>query len=304
MIKYFFKFVEIQTKTISVISFVIAVLFYINYLAPEYGIDVINFVIFFLSMLCIDMFTTAINHIAAYYKEKQKTKYDQDLIKVMREHNYTMKTNVYTILALMAAFSSLGIILVIRSNVGVLLLGMLCVLIGIVYSLGKKPISYTPFGEIFAGGAMGVILPVIVVFTQFDSLPFELNPLLAITFLPLAFFIGNILFANNLCDLEMDVYNNRYTLAYYTKRPLGAKLLHLSNLGAMVAITVASLLGFVPLYFNLIYLVLIILTRNVILFSKKFDKTTSFPLILKNYIIFFIVYALFFIIDIVISFIF
>lgn len=304
MIKYFFKFVEIQTKTISVISFVIAVLFYINYLAPEYGIDVINFVIFFLSMLCIDMFTTAINHIAAYYKEKQKTKYDQDLIKAMREHNYTMKTNVYIILALMAVFSSLGIILVIRSNVGVLLLGMLCVLIGIVYSLGKKPISYTPFGEIFAGGAMGVILPVIVVFTQFDSLPFELNPLLAITFLPLAFFIGNILFANNLCDLEMDVYNNRYTLAYYTKRPLGVKLLHLSNLGAMVAITVASLLGFIPQYFNLIYLVLIILTRNVILFSKKFDKTTSFPLILKNYIIFFIVYALFFIIDIVINFVF
>ncbi len=299
MIKYFLDFVEIKTKLISVFSFIVAVLFYISYLYEDYGIDWINILLFFVSMLLIDMFVTALNHISAYYKEKHRGSYDEALIAEMNKQNYTVKTNFVIVIVLAILFSIIGILLVFRSNVGVLLLGMLSVFIGVIYSFGKKPIAYTPFGEVFAGAAMGVILPVIVIFTQFDHLPFELDPFIAIVFLPLAFLIGNVLFANNICDIEIDVKNSRYTLAYYTKEEIGSKLLYLSNLGAMVCITVASLLEFLPMYFNVAYLVLILLFRNVSKFSEKYCKTVSFPLVLQNFVIFCFTYMILLIIEIV-----
>ncbi len=298
MIKYFLDFVEIKTKLISVFSFVVALLFYISYLYRDYGFNPLNIILFFASMLLIDMFVTALNHVSAYYKETYKGSYDTALIDEMNKRNYTVKTNFIIVICLTVLYSAIGIILVLRSNIGVLLLGMLSVLIGITYSFGKKPIAYTPFGEIFAGAAMGVILPVIVIFTQFDHLPFELNPFIAIVFLPLAFLIGNVLFANNICDIEIDAKNGRYTLAYYTKESFGAKLLHLSNLGAVVTITVASLLGFLPLFFNVIYIILIPLSKNVSRFSEKFCKTTSFPLILQNFVVFCLSYMVLFILEI------
>lgn len=301
MVKYFIDFVELKTKLISVFSFIVAVLFYIHYLYPIYGIDVINIVIFFVSMLAIDMFTTALNHLSAIFKEKKKSLYDEKLLKDMDENNYSMKTNYIIIVGLFFVFTTLGIILVLRSNIGVLLLGMLSVLIGIIYSFGKRPIAYTPFGEIFAGGAMGGILPVIVIFTQFDHLPFELSPFLAIVFMPLAFLIGNVLFANNICDLELDVHNGRYTLAHYTGKEFGAKLLHLSNLGALGCITLASLLGYLPLFFNVMYVLYILMFKNTMIFSEKFDKEQSFVYILKNFVLFNLVYCLLFIVAIIIQ---
>ncbi len=300
MIKYFVNFVELKTKLISVFSFIVAVLFYFYYLYPTYGVDVINIIIFFVSMLAIDMFTTALNHLSAIFKEKKKSLYDEKLLQDMNNNNYSMKTNYAIIIGLFVVFTVLGVILVYRSNVGVLLLGMLSVFIGIIYSFGKKPIAYTPFGEIFAGGAMGVILPITIIFTQFDHLPFELNPLLAIVFMPLAFLIGNVLFANNICDLDLDVHNGRYTLAYYTGQKLGAKLLHLSNIGALGCVTVASLLGYVPLYFNVMYLLYIIMFKNTLKFSEKFDKEESFVFILKNFVVFMLTYCLFYIFSIII----
>lgn len=300
MVEYFLKFVEAKTKTISVISFLVGLLFYIYYLMPEYGIDIINILIFFIAMLSVDMFTTAVNHISAYYHEEKKTVYDQDLLEDMKVKQFNMKTNYTIVIILVIIFIVLGIFLVYRSNIGVLLLGMFSVFIGAIYSLGKKPISYTPFGEIFAGGVEGVILPVIIIFTQFNHLPFELNPLLVIVFMPLAFMIGSILFANNLCDLEIDVYNGRYTLAYYTKKKFGLKLLYLSNLGALGCVTLASVLEFIPLNFNILYLLLIPLSKNVLKFGEKFSKEESFSLILKNFIIFSLGYIIIFILNILI----
>lgn len=299
MIKYFLNFVEIKTKLISVFSFFVALLFYVDYLMPAHKINTLNFFLFFASMLLIDMFTTALNHVSAYYKENVKGDYDKELIIEMKEKNYSIRTNITIIIVLAITYICVGLLLVYRSNIGVLLLGMLSVGVGILYSFGKKPISYTPLGEVFAGGTMGVILPVIVIFTQFDHLPFELNPLIAIVFLPLAFLIGNILFANNICDIEIDVSNNRYTLAYYTKEKLGTYLLHLSNVGALFVVLLASILGFVPIYFNILFVMVIPFTINVSKFSKAYCKQTSFPYILKNFVVFCLGYMLLYILDIV-----
>ena len=69
-LKYFINYVELRTKIASVFPFFIAVLFYINNYSQENGIKIINFIIFFVAMLCFDMATTSINHYIAFHKEK------------------------------------------------------------------------------------------------------------------------------------------------------------------------------------------------------------------------------------------
>ncbi len=311
MIRYLIDFVELRTKLISVIGFTTAFLYYFVFLKPIYGINYLNFILFFLSMIIFDMATTAINHYSALLKETNLGEYDKGIKSSMSKLHITMKHNLTIIILLIVISAGLGIVLVINSNISVLLLGALSFLIGVAYTYGPKPIAYTPTGELFAGGSMGILLPVIALFTQFNHIPFELTPLLIVNFFPLAFLIGNILFANNLCDLEQDVENNRYTLAYYTKKPLGKKLVHLCNIGAYSFIVLSVILGIISddigiqnIFLSPMYLILLItipiIFNNTVQFNRKLDKKTSFPFILKNIVVFSLVYNILFITDIII----
>ena len=285
-LKYFIKFVELRTKIISILPFTIALLFYLNNYAQVNGLNIFNFVLFFCSMVCFDMATTAINHCRGLTKEKDTTIYDSEILMKMKQLNFTMKTNYLIVITLICLATFFGLILTFNSNIGVLLLGMLAFLIGISYSFGPKPISCTPFGELFAGGAMGILLPVIVLFSQYDQLPFELNPLLIVVFFPLAFLIGNILLANNICDLEKDISNQRFTLAYYLGKEKAATALLLSNVAAFGFIVISIFLNYLSWTYLLLVVTLPSLTRNVQVFRQKFSKNKSFPLIVKNFVIF------------------
>lgn len=293
-LKYFIQYVELKTKVASVLPFMIAMFYYIFYYSKDNSINYINFIIFFIAMLCFDMATTSINHYVAFHREqKSASSYDSRTINKMNKLGITMKDNRYITYALILIATILGLLLVFRSNIGVLLLGMLCFLIGILYSYGPKPISYGPLGEVFSGATMGVILPVIAIFTQYDHLPFELNPFLVIVFFPLAFLIANILLGNNICDLEKDEINNRYTLTHYIGKRNAILGLYTSNIIAVAFIALSVYFNFLnsKLYLLLIFL-LIPLTINVLKFSKETSKKTSFPYIIKNFISFSIIYLI------------
>ena len=64
-IKKFLKFVEIQTKVASVIPFSIGTLMA---LIKHNSINIPNAILMFVSLLCIDMATTGLNH---YYDNKR-----------------------------------------------------------------------------------------------------------------------------------------------------------------------------------------------------------------------------------------
>ncbi|MEG0283661.1 MAG: UbiA family prenyltransferase [Erysipelotrichales bacterium] len=293
-IKYFVKYVELNTKVASFFPFMIAMFYYIFYFSDDNGINYVNFVIYFIAMLCFDMATTSINHYVAFHKEKDDISlYDDDTLRQMKELNITMKDNLAITIVLLSIATILGVILVINSNIAVLLLGGLCFLIGISYSYGPKPIAYGPLGEVFSGATMGGILPVIVLFTQYDHIPFELNPLLVVVFIPLTFLIANILLANNICDLEKDENNNRFTLTHYIGKKWAVRGLYLSNLIAVSFIAVSYTLGFLDSqWYLLLCLMIAPLTLNTMMFSKKLSKQESFPFIIKNFIMFSVFYLM------------
>lgn len=146
----FLKLVEIRTKLASLFPFLIGLLFVI------YRYDMfepLNTAIFFSAMLLFDLTTTAINNYMDYKKALSED-YRRES-NIIGQENIPEKRVVATIITMLAIASFLGIWLVFRTDLFVLVIGMLCFAIGIFYTFGPIPLSRMPLGEVFSGVTMG-----------------------------------------------------------------------------------------------------------------------------------------------------
>ncbi|WP_214809165.1 1,4-dihydroxy-2-naphthoate polyprenyltransferase [Exiguobacterium sp. s144] len=103
----------------------------------------------------------------------------------------------------------LGVYLCIETSWWLLVVGLISMFVGYIYTGGPLPIAYTPFGEVVAGFFMGYIIIAISAYLQIGYVPTEA---VAIS-VPVAILIGSILFANNIRDLDNDKVNGRKTIA-------------------------------------------------------------------------------------------
>jgi 1,4-dihydroxy-2-naphthoate octaprenyltransferase len=111
------------------------------------------------------------------------------------------------------AFSGLAIVLgvyiCLHTTWWIFFIGLLCIMVGYLYSGGPYPISATPFGELVAGTFMGLCIILISFFIQTATITLG-SILISI---PTSLLIGTILMANNIRDLESDKAHGRKTLA-------------------------------------------------------------------------------------------
>lgn len=103
----------------------------------------------------------------------------------------------------------LGVYICANSSWWLAVVGLICMTIGYLYTGGPHPIAYTPFGEIFAGFFMGMLIILISFFIQTGTVD-GTSILLSI---PSMVLVGEILLANNIRDLDGDKENGRNTLA-------------------------------------------------------------------------------------------
>ena len=89
--------------------------------------------------------------------------------------------------------------------------------IGYLYTGGPIPISWTPFGELFSGLFMGMIIILLAFFIQTGNV----NGFVVWISLPIVITIGLINMANNIRDRVKDKASGRKTLSIL----LGKKLL-------------------------------------------------------------------------------
>ncbi|WP_066191996.1 1,4-dihydroxy-2-naphthoate polyprenyltransferase [Gracilibacillus timonensis] len=289
----FLKLVEIRTKLASLFPFLIGLLFVI------YRYEVIqpvNTIIFFCAMLLFDLTTTAINNYMDYKKAVSDDYREQS--NVIGQEKIPEKVVVATIITMLAIASLLGIWLVFRTDLFVLIIGMLCFAIGIFYTFGPIPLSRMPLGEVFSGVTMGFGITFLIIYVNaFDQgiahlgwsgrmITFELDVLLMLEIflisLPAVLTIANIMLANNICDLEEDVANQRFTLPYYIGRKNALRLFHLLYFLAFLAILGAVLIQVLPAYVLLVFLVLGPIMKSIKLFKQRQSKLETFPLSLKN----------------------
>lgn len=289
----FLKLVEIRTKLASLFPFLIGILFVI-YRYDEFA--PLNTAIFFSAMLLFDLTTTAINN----YMDYKKALSDDYRRKsnIIGQKNIPEKVVVTSIITMLTIASLLGIWLVFRTDLFVLIIGMLCFAVGIFIHLNYIPLSRMPLGEVFSGVTMGLGITFLAIYVNAAdqgiahfgfsgyTLIFEMNVLLLLEILlvslPCMLTIANIMLANNICDLEEDIANQRFTLPYYIGRKNALMLFHLLYLLSFAAIVSAVLLQVLPVYVLLVCLVLIPITKSIRQFRQKQSKLETFPLSLKN----------------------
>ncbi|MBD7913929.1 1,4-dihydroxy-2-naphthoate polyprenyltransferase [Clostridium sp. Sa3CUN1] len=305
-IKSFLKLVEIQTKVASVIPYFLGT-FYALYRYDNFNIN--NAIIMFLSMIIFDMTTTAINNYMDYAKAIKKEGYGYETHNAIVSHKLNPKIVKLTIVIMLVVAALLGLLLVKNTNIIVLLIGVVSFFIGITYSFGPIPISRTPFGEILSGLAMGFGITFLSIyihvfdagilnisFTDLRNINININiiELINIVLVSLSPIMGiaNIMLANNICDMEEDIENKRYTLPIYIGKERALNLFKWLYYIGFISIILAVIMGALPVISIVTLLVLKLVEGNIKKFKKLQTKKDTFILAVKNFVITNLIYDL------------
>ena len=287
------ELVELRTKIASVIPFVVGLLYSIWTFG---NFNAVNMVLFFVGMLCFDMATTVMNNLMDYVKAKNETYRQEE--NIIGTSTLTVKQATMIFGSLVGVATIIGIILVMRTNVILLFVGMLCFVIGIFYTFGPIPISRMPLGEVLSGVTMGFGIFWIVIFLNSPEASFAWMGLeegmlivrlalldhfkVALLSLPLVCTIANIMLSNNLCDLETDITNHRYTLVYYIGKSMALTLYQGLYLISFIAMVLAVVFKIAPIMMLGTLVVGIPVYKNIQLFIQMQEKRTTFALAIKN----------------------
>ena len=287
------ELVELRTKIASVIPFIVGLLYSIWTFR---NFNAVNMALFFIGMVCFDMATTVMNNLMDYIKAKNEIYRQEE--NIIGTSSLTVKQAEMIFGSLVGVATIIGIILVLRTNIILLFVGALCFVIGIFYTFGSIPISRMPLGEVLSGVTMGFGIFWIVIFLNSPEASFAWMGLeegmlvvrlaildhfkVALLSLPLVCTIANIMLSNNLCDLETDITNDRYTLVYYIGKLTALKLYQGLYLIGFVAMVLAVVFRIAPILMLGTLLVGVPVYKNIQLFMQKQEKRTTFALAIKN----------------------
>lgn len=282
----FFDLVEIRTKTASILPYLVGTL-YAVYKFNKF--DPVNAILMLVSLLCIDLATTALNN----------------LLENMTEHSvFRYAGRKYSKASTKRLISSLVIIAVITggylgSRTGPITwtIGILAFFIGVTYSMGPLPIQRTPFAELISGLVMGFGIVFLACHIHLGGEPFQafifgdrftldinykqLGAIFLLA-LPLMGAIANVMLANNISDMEADLKDRRYTLPVSIGKNDALFIFNLTYLATGAAIVLAVILNQLPLTALLMVFIYGLVMRNARHFSQAPNKKITFPLAVLN----------------------
>jgi 1,4-dihydroxy-2-naphthoate octaprenyltransferase len=296
----FLKLVEIRTKVASMIPFLIGTVYAI-YRFDEFRLY--PFILMFISLLFVDMAVTAINNYYDFKKARQTVGYGYESHNAIVKYGLQEMTVIIAILTLLIIAITTGILLVIEAGILVLFLGAISFTLGILYSFGPVPISRLPLGELVSGFFMGFVLIFVSVyihvqqqdivrmvfsdgFTQL-SLVVDVVEVLYIFLLsiPVILGIANIMLSNNICDMEEDQENRRYTLPLFIGKNKALLVYELLYYIAYLDILFLLVLQVHYVIVGFLLLTFIPINRNIRRFRRVQSKEHTFALAVQNFII-------------------
>lgn len=295
-LKGFLGFVEIQTKAASVIPFALGTT-YSLYRYESFNLK--NFIIMFISLITFDMATTAINNYCDYKKAKTNEGYNYIVKNAIEKYNIRQSTALCIIFTLLIIATLAGIKLSLNTNIVVLIIGIVSFMAGILYTFGPIPISRMPLGEVFSGIFMGFIITFLAIYIhiynenlvtlmyQDSILKININIFemfyIFLVCIPAINGIANIMLANNICDVEEDIINKRFTLPYYIGRKGASKLFKILYYISYVDILILVILKVLPATCLLVFFTLVQINTNIKSFYKEPVKSKTFVLAVKNF---------------------
>ncbi len=178
--------------------------------------ETINFPLFFAMLVASMLIQAATNMFNEYYDYK---------LGLDNEHSVGIGGTIVrhgvapsTIMAIALSFYSiallLGIYICAMSSWWIAAVGLVCMLIGYLYTGGPYPIAYSPFGELVSGTVMGMGIVLIAFFIQTKTITLEAI-LLSV---PSMILVGAIMLSNNIRDIVGDTEGGRKTMAILVGR--------------------------------------------------------------------------------------
>jgi 1,4-dihydroxy-2-naphthoate octaprenyltransferase len=199
------RIAELRTKIVSLSSLAIGTL----WAATRGAFSWTTFALMLAATLCVDLATASFNSYYDYRAGVDTPASDVDGYKVLVQRGIDPKVALLLASALFGLAAVFGLALGTRVGWEVIAVGVVCMAIAWGYSGGPWPIARMPVGEVFAGGALGLVLITLSVYVQsrvIDARTLALG-------VPSTLIIASILAANNACDHVGDALAGRRTLA-------------------------------------------------------------------------------------------
>ncbi|MFJ7827163.1 1,4-dihydroxy-2-naphthoate polyprenyltransferase [Psychrobacillus sp. NPDC096623] len=162
----------------------------------------------------------------------------------------------------------LGIYICYETSWLLLVIGAISMAVGYFYTGGPYPISSTPFGELFSGLFMGMLIVLIAVYIQVGSVPID-AVLLSV---PSALLVAAIMLSNNIRDLVEDTVGGRKTMAILVGRDKAITIL-----ASYFAISYLWIIGLVLLQIITPWSLLVLLSLKKPIHAIKLFKKTENP---------------------------
>ncbi|KRK70408.1 UbiA family prenyltransferase [Lacticaseibacillus nasuensis] len=283
----FLELIRLPAKLASLLPF----LFGVSYAALSGPLNWGNTLVYLIGQMSIAVFVTGFNNVQDFYKAKD-VEYRRTQNIIGRAH-----LNPRHILALMGAFLTVaclaGLVLVWRTNLSLLVIGGAGIFVAIFYTFGPVPLSRMPCGELLAGLCEGFGTIFIAYFvnqvqppatltlswSQFSGyLDLAVTLRLLVVALPIVILDGTVMFADNICDLDQDVKNQRFTLPYYLTKAQALRIYPWLPVAAFLALVVGVAAGLLPWPLVLTLLTGPIVARNTRGFLAKQSKMATFGL--------------------------
>ncbi|EPD54035.1 1,4-dihydroxy-2-naphthoate octaprenyltransferase, partial [Paenisporosarcina sp. HGH0030] len=131
------------------------------------------------------------------------------------------KTVMQLALLLYAVSIILGIYICIETTWLLAVVGAVSMAIGYFYTGGPYPIAYTPFGELFSGVFMGMLIVLIAFYIQTG----EITTIALLLSIPSMLLVAAIMLSNNIRDLVGDKESGRKTMAILIGRKRAVNVL-------------------------------------------------------------------------------
>lgn len=271
----FFELVELKAKVASVLPFFLGICFsWYHYQT----IHLFYVLIYFVAMFIFNMAVDILDNYNDYHHAKEGHDYKKNTNIIGRE-NLSLSMLRRWIILMVVLSASIGIGLSFIVGYPLLLMGIYCYVIGIFYSSGPKPLSSLPLGELFSGFTMGFMITLICVYINtFEQFSWDVSTVgsIFLVTLPNTCLIANLMLANNICDLEEDEKNQRFTLVHYLGKKRALQLFIALIVLAFISIVMSLFLQIIPLVTGLTFLTLPFVIKQMKLFLNEQIKTKTF----------------------------
>ncbi|KON71029.1 1,4-dihydroxy-2-naphthoate octaprenyltransferase [Peribacillus butanolivorans] len=172
--------------------------------------DGVNWLLFAAMMIASILIQAATNLFNEYYDFKRglDTEESVGIGGGIVRHGMTPKLIMTLALSMYVIALILGIYICAVSSWWLAGVGLVCMLVGYLYTGGPLPISYTPFGELFSGLFMGFLIILIAFFIQTGFV----STTAILIAIPSGILVGLINLSNNLRDHDGDKAHGRKTM--------------------------------------------------------------------------------------------